>query len=212
MTARRSAGGATGRSHSGDEHLLEHCIGSEALVRDGWLELRRDQVRLPDGGIASREYIRHSGAVAVVPLREDGRIVLVRQFRYPVGQVLLEIPAGKIDAGESPFDCARRELREETGCTAQQWAYATTIHNAAAYSDETIEIWFARGLQQGAQQLDHGEFIEPRSVDEAEWEQGAARGEITDVKTLIALLWLQKWRSGAWPLHWRSAVDAAAGR
>ena len=197
---------------SDDAHLRERFESGEVLVRGGFLELRRDQVRLPDGNIASREYIRHSGAVAVVPLLDDGRIVLIRQFRYPVGRVMLEIPAGKIDPDESTFDCAARELREETGYSAAEWVHATTIHNAAAYSSEAIEIWFARGLTPGAQRLDEGEFVEPYPCDEAEWEARAVSGEISDVKTLIALMWLQKWRSGAWPLNWLPAEKARLGR
>lgn len=208
-----SASEAPSAPPSADEgHLREQALSGEVLVRGGFLELHRDQVRLPDGNITSREYIQHPGAVSVVPLLDDGRIVLVRQFRYPVGRVMLEIPAGKIDAGESTYACAVRELREETGCTAREWAYGTTIHNAAAYSSEAIEIWFARGLIQGEQRLDAGEFLELYPCDEAEWESRAARGEVSDVKTLIALMWLQKWRAGAWPLQWRAASAAGQRR
>lgn len=195
-----------------DAHLREQAVSGQVLVQGGFLELHRDQVRLPDGEITSREYIRHPGAVSVVPLLDDGRIVLVRQFRYPVGRVMLEIPAGKIDAGESAYSCAVRELREETGYTAREWAYGTTIHNAAAYSSEAIEIWFARALVPGQQHLDAGEFLELYPCDEAEWESRASRGEVSDVKTLIALMWLQKWRAGAWPLQWQSALDAGRRR
>jgi ADP-ribose pyrophosphatase len=188
-----------------DEHLREHRQAGERLHKGNFLELRRDHVRLPDGSTATREYVRHPGAVAIVPLLDDGRIVLERQFRYPVGRVMLEIPAGKIDAGEHTLQCAMRELREETGYTARQWARAGIVHNAAAYSTETIEIWFARGLSHGTQQLDHGEFIELCLLGEAQMDARAAAGEISDVKTLVGLLWLQKWRAGAWPLEW---VDA----
>jgi len=189
---------------SDDHHLREHRLSSKVLV-DGFLELRLDHVRLPDGGTATREYVRHPGAVAVLPLFDDGRVLLERQFRYPVGQVMLEIPAGKIDAGESTLLCAARELREETGYSAGEWAFACKVHNAAAYSDEIIEIWFARGLQTGEQCLDVGEFIEVCALPESEFERAAASGQVTDVKTLIALLWLQKWRCGLWPLAWQPA-------
>jgi ADP-ribose pyrophosphatase len=137
-----------------------------------------------------------------VPLLDDGRLVLERQFRYPVGKVLLEIPAGKIDPGEDTLACARRELLEETGYHASEWARAGVVHNAAAYSTEGIEIWFARGLRQGTQRLDVGEFLELCLMDESELEQCAARGELSDVKTLVGLLWLQKWRAGLWTLQW----------
>ncbi len=188
-----------------DGHLREHRQRSELLHKGNFLEVRRDHVRLPDGATATREYVVHPGAVAIVPLLDDGRVVLERQFRYPVGQVMLEIPAGKIDAGEPTLQCAMRELLEETGYSAQQWARAGLVHNAAAYSTEIIEIWFARGLSGGAQQLDPGEFIELCLMNEAELDAHAAAGEISDVKTLIALMWLQKWRAGHWTLDWMQA-------
>jgi ADP-ribose pyrophosphatase len=193
-----------------DGHLREHCQHSERLHKGSFLELRCDRVALPDGSVATREYVVHPGAVAIVPLLDDGRVVLERQFRYPVGQVMLEIPAGKIEPGEPTLHCAVRELREETGYGARQWARAGLVHNAAAYSTEIIEIWFARGLSLGTQQLDDGEFIELCLLGESDWDAHAAAGRITDVKTLIALLWLQKWRAGQWPLHWVEAPAAAA--
>ena len=187
-----------------DAHLFERRTGSRTLHRGNFLELRRDDVGLPDGSHATREYVVHPGAVAVVPLLDDGRLVLERQYRYPVGRVLLEFPAGKIDPGEPTFDCALRELREETGYSAREWARAGVIHNAPAYSTEGIEIWFARGLTPGAQRLDAGEFLELVLMTEGELDALAASGELTDVKTLIGLMWLQKWRTGAWPLSWRA--------
>jgi ADP-ribose pyrophosphatase len=194
-----------------DRHLREHPVGGQVLAKGNFLELRRDHVRLPDGAAATREYVVHPGAVAIVPLLDDGRLVLERQFRYPVGKVLLEIPAGKIDPGESQLACAQRELLEETGYLAREWACAGVVHNAAAYSTEGIEIWFARGLSAGVQRLDAGEFIELCLLTEAEFERLAAAGEISDVKTLIGLLWLQKWRAGLWALDWVAADSAAAG-
>jgi len=191
-----------------DAHLREHALGGRVLHKGSFLEVRRDDVRLPDGAAATREYVVHPGAVAIVPLLDDGRLVLERQFRYPVGRVLLEFPAGKIDPGESTLRCAQRELLEETGYRAREWACAGVIHNAAAYSTEGIEIWFARGLQAGAQRLDAGEFIELCLLSEAELEAHAGRGELSDVKTLVGLLWLQKWRAGLWALDWHAA-DAA---
>ena len=188
-----------------DAHLREHRLGGEVLKDGGFLELRRDLVSLPDGRTATREFIQHGGAVAVIPLLDDGRVVLVRQYRYPVGRVLLELPAGKLDVGESTLACGQRELLEETGYRAAEWAYAGAIHNAAAYSTESIHLWFARGLQSGAQDLDDGEFVEVVQHTEAELDALASRGELPDVKTLIGLQWLQRWRAGGWPLTWQAA-------
>jgi len=193
-----------------DAHLFEHRIGGTTLLSGGFLEVRRDDVLLPDGRPATREYILHPGAVAVVPILDDGRLVLVRQYRYPVAKVLLEWPAGKRDDGESTLACAMRELREETGYTAREWAYGGEIHNAAAYSSESIWIWFARGLTPGPQQLDSGEFVEMVTLSEAELDAIATRDGLPDVKTLIGLQWLQRWRAGTRALTWCSAAEAAA--
>ncbi len=119
--------------------------------------------------------------------------------------MLLEFPAGKIDAGEAPLACAVRELAEETGYRARQWACAGIVHNAIAYSTEGIEIWFARELTLGSARLDDGEFIEVVTHAASELEAMCASGEVTDAKTLIGLLWLQKWRAGQWPLTWQAA-------
>jgi ADP-ribose pyrophosphatase len=120
--------------------------------------------------------------------------------------VLLEIPAGKVDAGESTLACARRELLEETGYTAREWAHATWVHNAAAYSDEGIDLWFARGLTAGAPQLDAGEFLETVAMAFEDLDALARAGELTDAKTLIALMWWQRWRSGEWSLNWQETA------
>jgi ADP-ribose pyrophosphatase len=184
-------------------HLVETRIDSEEVWRGKLLDVRRDTVALPDGGTATREYIVHPGAVAVVPLLDDGRLVMERQFRYPLGRVLLEFPAGKIDPGESTLACAMRELAEETGYRAAEWARAGVLHNAAAYSTEGIEVWFARGLSAGRSDLDHGEHIEVCLMDEAVLDAMAASGDLTDAKTLICLMWLQKWRGGRWALNWQ---------
>lgn len=188
-----------------DEHLIEHRLDSETRLEGSFVTVVRDRVRLPDGSAATREYIRHPGAVAVLPILDDGRIVFVRQYRYPVQAVLLELPAGKRDPHESTLACAARELREETGYTAGRWARAGAFHNAAAYSSETIEIWFARGLVAGPQQLDVGEFVEACTLTEDEYDAAAVAGQIPDMKTMIGLQWLQRWRAGLWPLQWVNA-------
>jgi ADP-ribose pyrophosphatase len=196
-----------------DPALFEQRTGGQLLHGGGWLELRRDDVALPDGRAATREYIAHPGAVAVLPLLDDGtpaaRVVMVRQYRYPVGRVLLELPAGKRDPHETTLACAMRELAEETGYTAREWAFAGEIHNAAAYSTESIWLWFARGLVPGPQRLDAGEFLQVLTLTESELDRLAAGTGLPDVKTRIGLHWLQRWRAGAWPLRWASAEEAA---
>jgi ADP-ribose pyrophosphatase len=184
--------------------FVETRLDSETRLEGGFLTVLRDRVVLPDGTVTTREYIRHPGAVAVVPLLDDGRLVLVRQYRYPIHEHLIEWPAGKIDPGESVLDCARRELREETGYTAREWARAAAFHNAAAYSSEVMEIWFARGLVSGPQQLDHGEFVQTCIMSESELDALAAAGKISDMKTMIGLQWLQRWRAGPWALEWHA--------
>lgn len=188
-----------------DAHLVERQLDSAEVYQGHFLHVHKDRVALPDGRTSTREFIRHPGAVMVVPLLDDGRLLMERQYRYPMGRVMLEFPAGKLDAGEDPLACGKRELTEETGYTAAEWAYAGVLHNAIAYSDEGIHIYFARGLTQGAQQLDEGEFLELVTRTPAELDELAARGELTDAKSLIGLLWLQRWQQGAWPLDWQPA-------
>ena len=192
---------------SADAHLVEHRTGGTTLVKGGFLELRRDDVRLPDGNAATREYIQHPGAVAIVPVLDDGRLVLVRQHRYPVGKVLLEWPAGKLEPGEDQLVCAQRELLEETGYSAREWAFGGEIHNAAAYSTESIWIWFARGLAAGAAQPDQGEFVETALHTEAELEALDLQQQLLDVKTLVGLRWLQQLRNGARVMHWQTPAQ-----
>ena len=197
-------------SEAADRHLMEHRVETTQAYLGHFLDVRKDQVSLPDGQLVSREYVLHPGAVMIVPLLDDGRLLLERQYRYPLQQVILEFPAGKLDPGESRHGAAMRELAEETGYSAKEWACAGLMHNAAAYSTEFIEVWFARGLTAGEQHLDHGELIDLCMLDEAALDALAASGGVTDAKTLIGLMWLQKWRSGRWPLVWTSAEDAVA--
>lgn len=200
---------AGGDDGGDDAHLIERPVAGSTLLAGGFLEVHRDTVALPDGRHATREYIRHPGAVAVVPLLDDGRVVLVRQYRYPVARVLLEWPAGKRDGGESTHRCATRELLEETGYTAAEWAYGGEIHNAAAYSSESIWIWFARGLVAGDPRPDDGEFVETVRLTLDELHALSLRGDLPDVKTQVGLSWLHEWRAGRRPLTWLGA-DAAA--
>ena len=188
-----------------DALLRETQIDSEQVYQGRFLDVRRDRIRLPDGATAAREYIVHPGAVMIVPLLDDGRLVVERQWRYPLSRAMLEFPAGKLEAGEDPLHCAVRELSEETGYSATEWAHAGILHNAIAYSSEGIHIWFARGLVAGERHLDVGEFLEVRSATADELDALCAKGDITDAKTLVGLLWLQRWRAGAWPMTWRAA-------
>ena len=135
----------------------------------------------------------------------DGRVVVERQWRYPMQRAMIEFPAGKLEAGEPAIECAERELIEETGHRAAEWARAGILHNAIAYSTEGIEVWFARGLTAGERALDAGEFLDVAEAGIDELVAAAAAGELTDAKTLIGLLWLQNWQAGRWPLDWRSA-------
>lgn len=189
------------------EHLIERTVGREELLRGRFLHVLRDTVRLPDGGSDTREYVVHPGAVMVVPLLDDGRVVLERQYRHPMGRVMVEFPAGKLDVGEDPWACGRRELREETGYTAQTWARAGVLHPVISYSTEFIEIWFARDLVLQERSLDAGEFLEVFSATVDELLGWCRDGTVTDAKTLSAALWLQNWRAGAWDLHWQPAPD-----
>ena len=191
-----------------DEHLRERFVEHVDAWRGAFLDVRRDRVALPDGSKAEREYIVHPGAVMVVPLLDDDRVVVERQWRYPMQRAMLEFPAGKLDPGESVLACAVRELAEETGYRAAEWARAGILHNAISYSTEGIEVWFARGLEVGERRLDVGEFLDVFLVAIDELDEATRRGEITDAKTLVGLLWLANWRAGRWPLEWRSVAAA----
>lgn len=195
----------TADSSADDAHLREDPIDSTQVYRGNFLDVRCDRVRLPSGDTALREYIVHPGAVMVVPLLDDGRLIVERQYRYPMSRVMLEFPAGKLEAGEPSLPCAVRELAEETGYRAREWAFAGILHNAIAYSNEGIEIWFARGLVAGEQKLDEGEFVEVCTATAEELMAQACSGELTDAKTLIGLLWLQNWRNGQWEIRWQAA-------
>ncbi len=192
-----------------DDHLIEHRIAQQELLKGNFLHAFRDTVRLPNQATATREYVVHPGAVMVIPLLEtaDGlRLVLERQYRYPVGQVMIEFPAGKLDAGEDPWVCAQRELLEETGYRAVEWARAGVLHPVIAYSTEVIEIWFARGLTLGTRQLDDEEFLDVFTATPDELMAWCRDGQVTDGKTLTGALWLQNVLSGGWPLQWQNAA------
>ena len=200
---------AENASPESDAGLRELRQSSDKILSGRFLQVFSDQVTLPDATSSFREYVVHPGAVMVIPLlmNDQGqtRIVLERQFRYPVGQVMIELPAGKRDGQEDLLLCAQRELREETGYSATQWAHAGVVHPCISYSTEYIDIWFAQGLQAGPSQLDAGEFLEVFSASTDEFFAWCRDGRITDAKTLTGALWLQNYLSGAWPLHWQDA-------
>lgn len=185
-------------------HLAEHKLSSEDILKGNFLHARRDVVSLPDGSHATREYIIHPGAVMIVAQLGDGRLVLERQYRYPVQDVMIEFPAGKLDPGESSLACAQRELLEETGYSARQWARAGMLHPVISYSTEFIDIWFARELSLGERKLDAGEFLDVFTASPAELLDWCGKGRITDAKTLTGALWLQNVQSGAWALDWQT--------
>ncbi|MFZ9253431.1 MAG: NUDIX domain-containing protein [Hylemonella sp.] len=190
-----------------DSHLIETRLSSEEIFQGHFLHAFRDRVSLPDGSSAVREYVRHPGAAMVIALLEDAHrgtlVVLERQYRHPVAQVMIEFPAGKLDKNEDGLCCAQRELREETGYQAKEWARAGVLHPVISYSTEYIEVWFARGLTAGPPSLDQGEFLEVFTATPSEVLDWCFEGKITDSKTLTAALWLQNVLSGKWPLEWR---------
>jgi ADP-ribose pyrophosphatase len=183
-----------------DNHLKEIRIDGKLAYDGSFLKVQKDTVRLPNGQPATREYIRHPGAVVIVPLFEDGSVLLERQFRYPINRVFIEFPAGKIDAGEDPLACAKRELLEETGYTATDWQFVCTIHNAIAYADEHLDIYLARGLTEGQRKLDEEEFLDVFKASYQDLLAWVREGKVTDVKTIIGAFWLEKILANTWTL------------
>jgi len=180
------------------QDFTEHTIESQRVYEGKLLKINKDRVRLPDGGESSREYVQHPGAVAIIPVLDNGNLIMERQYRYPLRRHFIEFPAGKIDPGEADLATAKRELLEETGYTAREWAYLTTIHPLIAYSDERIELYLARGLSKGERKLDPGEFLDVLEVEPAQAMAWLREGKVSDPKTVIGLFWLEKINSGQW--------------
>jgi ADP-ribose pyrophosphatase len=170
------------------ETLKETRLSSTAVFDGALLHVRKDMVMLPNGKSSVREYIVHPGAVAILAYLENGNVLLLNQFRYPLNKIFIELPAGKIDPGETPEQTGLRELEEETGYRASELKYLTTIHPCIGYSDEVIHIYEAFDLVKGDKHLDENEFVELFSMPLEEAVQKVLSGEISDVKTMIALM------------------------
>jgi len=169
-------------------NLTEHKLESQTVFAGKILTVRCDRVRLPDGREATREVVGHPGAVAVVPVTAAGEVVLVRQYRYPIGQELLEVPAGKLDKGEAPEDCAYRELEEETGYRAGRMEHLATFYTAPGFTDEIMHLYLARDLSQTAQNTDGDEFINVEYYKPAQLKALLADKKIIDAKTIVGIL------------------------
>ncbi len=178
-----------------DSKLTETRVSGRDVFHGKLLDVKQDTVRLPDGAEGLREYIVHPGAVMVIPVLPDGRLLLERQFRYPLARVLIEFPAGKLDPGEDPLTAARRELLEETGYRALRWRHLLDMHPVVSYSNEQIAIYLAEDLEKVAEAApDHGEFLETLVATRAEALAWMREGSITDAKTMLGLLLLeQRW-------------------
>ena len=180
----------------GDAHLREERLSGEDMYGGIFLNMKRDQVSLPDGNQAVREYLTHPGAVAILAILDDGRVLLERQYRYPIAKTCIEIPAGKLDPKEGHLVCAQRELEEETGYSAQKWSFIRRIHPVISYSTEFIDIYLAEGLISGKSHLDDEEFLDVFAAPLEQLLEWVEQGEITDVKTTIAAYWLDRYRKG----------------
>jgi len=172
-----------------EPELDENFLEGERVFEGNLLKVQKDTVKLPNGNTSTREYIRHNGAVAVVPILEDGSIIMVKQCRYALGTVMWEIPAGKLDHGpeENPLEAAKRELSEETGYTATNWQRLVTIATTPGFTDEVIHLYKATGLTRGEQHPDEDEFITAKAFQPAEIRRMILEGELFDSKTLCAL-------------------------
>ena len=171
------------------KRLGETAVSTEDIFDGVILHVKRDMVRLSNGSETVREVIRHIGAVCVIPVTDDNRVIMERQFRYPLNKVILEIPAGKLDApDEDRLSAIRRELREETGYTADEWTELGDFHPAPAYCDEYITMYMARGLHRGERDLDEDEFLDVYAIPLSELVQDVMEGRISDAKTQVCIL------------------------
>ena len=177
--------------------LKESKLSSEAIFKGRLLDVRKDEVELPNGKTSTREWINHPGAVCCVPILPDGKIALIRQYRYPVQEEMIDLPAGKLDSGEEPEKCAVRELEEEIGYYPGKLTFLTHIHPAIGFANEKMWLYLAEDLEKTDSKLDEDEFLEliPTNISEAV--QMVWDWKISDVKTIIGLLWIQRLLSGS---------------
>ena len=182
------------RLHSEFADLTETTLSSERVLDGKMIRVDLDRVRLPDGRESFREYVLHPGAVIIAAFIDDETLIFEHQYRYPVRRHFIELPAGKIDAGEPHAETARRELLEETGHIAAHWHHAVTLHAGIGYSNEAIELYVARQLTHVGHQRDEGEFLEVFTMSLSEAVEMVGTSEITDTKTAFSLLWLDKFR------------------
>lgn len=179
-----------------DMNLTETQIDSTLSYDGNFLKVRKDNARMPDGSVSTREYITHPGAVAILALLDNGKLIMERQFRYAPQREFIEIPAGKIDPGEDILVTAKRELLEETGYVASEWTHLTTTWPCIGYADERLEYFLARGLSHQGRQLDDGEFLEVFELGMEEAIDWVRQGKINDSKTIVGLFWLEKLQQG----------------
>ena len=172
--------------------LKETCLDSAIVYEGSFIQVVKDNVRLPDGSTSTREHIKHPGAVAVLAILDNGNLLMERQFRYPPQREFIELPAGKIDHGEDILITAQRELLEETGYVASEWTHLSTMWPCIGYADERMEYFLARGLTHQGSQLDVGEFLEVFELSPADAMQWIKLGKINDSKTVLGLFWLEK--------------------
>lgn len=178
--------------------FTERKKSSKVVYSGRLLEVREDEVVLPDGNAARREYIVHPGAALILPVFDDAHVLLERQYRYPVGEHCYELPAGKLEPDESSLDTAKRELLEETGYVAREWSTVCTMLPCIGYSDERIELFMARKLTFKGASLDDGEFLETLRLPLSEALEWVRDGTIRDSKTMLGLLWLDRILHAGW--------------
>jgi ADP-ribose pyrophosphatase len=181
-----------------ERDLTEHPLESKTVYRGRLLQVREDSVRLPDGRTSRREYIVHPGAAVMLAMPDRQTVVLERQYRYPLRTHVYELPAGKLDAGESPLECAQRELLEETGYRARAWRHLMTTYPVVGYSNERIELFLAQELEYVGHALDDGEFLEVFTLPLAEALDWVRSGKICEAKTVIGLLLAERIAAGTW--------------
>ena len=179
-------------------NLEEKRLSTKQVFKGRLLDIWVDEVELPDGSTSTREFTKHPGAVVVIPVLPDGKILLIRQYRYPISEVEIELPAGKIDPGEEPEETLHRELTEETGYRAGKITQVVEIHPCVGYSDERMWMYLAEDLQKETPHTDDDEFIEVIPTELEECLRLVRTGEIKDVKTIIGLFWAEKLLGGIW--------------